>query len=232
MIIFCLPVYNEERELAQNTLKLRDFLITNIKEPWEIVIVDNGSRDNTLKIAQDLNTKHADISYIHLDLKGRGRAIKKCWQEKQADIYSYMDIDLSTDLRHILAMIAAIKNGKQIAIGNRLMPTAHIRRGLKRNFLSKNYNRLLRFMFNIKFTDAQCGFKFINNNTKKHLLPLVEDNNWFFDSELLILAERTGYSIHEEPVNWVNDADTRVKLLPTILNDLGGIWRLKFKKLR
>ncbi|MBI4301382.1 MAG: glycosyltransferase family 2 protein [Chloroflexi bacterium] len=222
-----IPVYNEERVLAQSVAQLRDFLKENLPHPCTIVIADNGSVDGTLDVAKGLAKQYREVTYIHLDQKGRGRALRRAWLESQADIVSYMDVDLSTNLAAFPPLVAAIIEGYDIAIGSRLMKGAQVQRSLKREFISRSYNLLVKVMFSSSVSDAQCGFKALSHQAAQALVPLVKDQAWFFDSELLILAEKKGYRIKEIPVEWVEDADTRVRVVKTAWEDVKGLCRLR-----
>jgi glycosyltransferase involved in cell wall biosynthesis len=222
-----LPVYNEERVLAQSVQTLREFLGTGFPYTWTVVIADNASTDRTLSVAQGLAQEYPDVRVLHLDQKGRGRALRQAWLESQADIVSYMDIDLSTNLKAFPPLIEALTQGYDVAIGSRLMPASRIKRSLKREVLSRGYNLLVKAMFQTRFSDAQCGFKALTHQAAQELVPLVQDNEWFFDSELLILAEKKGYRIAEVPVEWVEDLDSRVRILRTALDDLRGLIRVR-----
>lgn len=222
-----LPVYNEEKILPHSVQTLREFLLKNFPYRWQLVIVDNASTDSTASVARDLADKHLDVRFIHLDVKGRGLALRHAWLASEADIVSYMDIDLSTNLRHFPPLIEALTRGYDIAIGNRLMAASRIKRSLKREILSQGYNIMVRAMFGVHFTDAQCGFKALTRQAAQVLVPLVQDNKWFFDSELLILAEKKGYRIAEMPVEWIEDLDTRVKIFRTALDDVRGLIRIR-----
>jgi len=222
-----LPVFNEEKVLVQSVGTLRDFLQSGFPHQWRLVIADNASVDSTLAVAKELALLYPDVTYIHLDEKGRGRALKKAWLESKADIVSYMDIDLSTNLSHFPPLIDALTKGYDLAIGSRLMGASRIKRSLKREVLSRGYNLIVKAMFRTRFSDAQCGFKALTRKAVQALVPLVEDNKWFFDSELLILAEKKGYRIAEIPVEWVEDLDTRVKIIRTSLDDLKGLLRVR-----
>lgn len=226
-----LPVYNEEGILASSVTTLREFLLSSFPYDWSIAIADNASVDKTLSIAQELSQKSPRVRVIHLDQKGRGRAVRKAWMESTADIVSYMDIDLSTNLRAFPPLIQALTEGYDLAIGSRLMPASRIKRSLKRETLSRGYNLLVRTLFFTKFSDAQCGFKAMTRKAAKELVPLVQDESWFFDSELLILAEQKGYSIKEIPVEWVEDLDSRVHILRTAIDDVRGLLRVRYASL-
>jgi len=195
--------------------------------PWTIVIADNGSIDRTLAVAQDLAAKYPDVTYTHLPEKGRGRALRKAWLESTADIVSYMDVDLSTDLRAFPKLVAAIEEGYDVAIGSRLSSQSQTKRSLKRELISRCYNLLIKAMFFTRFSDAQCGFKALSRKAVQELVPLIVNQEWFFDTELLILAEKKGYRIKEIPVEWIEDPDTRVNIRKTVMEDLKGLWRMR-----
>ena len=227
-----IPVYNEEVALPGSVAKLRTFLQENLTLPWTIVIADNGSIDRTLAVAQELAARYLDVTYIHLPEKGRGRALRKAWLESTADIVSYMDVDLSTDLRAFPPLVAGIaEEGYDMAIGTRLASKSQTKRSLKREFISRCYNLLIKAMFFTRFSDAQCGFKALSRKAVQELVPLIENQEWFFDTELLILAEKKGYRVKEIPVEWLEDPDTRVNIRKTVMEDLKGLWRLRTHRL-
>jgi len=228
-----IPVYNEERDLEPSVTKLRAFLQTSCPYRWRIMIADNASKDRTLEIARSLSERYPqEVTWIHLDAKGRGRALKAAWTASQADIVSYMDVDLSTNLRHFMPMIEPLARGEyHVATGSRLMRGARVTRQLKREVISRCYNLIVKLMFpRRRFSDAQCGFKALTRQAVRDLIPHIVDNNWFFDSELLIRAEQRGYRIWEVPVEWIEDLDTRVKILSTAIEDLKGLWRVRTTK--
>jgi len=229
-VLIVLPVYNEEKELEANTLKIRNFILGKLSPvDFEIQIADNGSTDKTSEIGRQLATQYKEISLFRLEEKGRGRAVKEAWREGEADIFSYMDIDLSTDLKHLSALINAIEAGFDIAIGSRLLPSSKVLgRSLKREILSRGYNFLIKILFGTHFSDAQCGFKAVNLKAAKELLPKIVDNEWFFDSELLIMGEKSGFKIYEEPVAWTDNPGSTVRVLKTVTGDLRGLLRLFF----
>lgn len=230
-----IPVYNEERDLGPSVAKLREFLLSNCPYRWRIMVADNASKDRTLEIAKELSVRYPDeATFIHLDAKGRGRALKAAWQASDADVVSYMDVDLSTDLRHFMPMIEPLMEGRyHIATGSRLMPGARVKRQFKREVVSRIYNLIVLFMFpRRRFYDAQCGFKAVSRRIVQELIPYIVDNNWFFDSELLLRAEQNGYRVWEVPVEWIEDTDTRVKIVSTAMEDLKGLWRVRTTKLK
>ncbi|MFQ5860724.1 MAG: dolichyl-phosphate beta-glucosyltransferase [Dehalococcoidia bacterium] len=223
-----IPVYNEEKDLPRSILILTEFLQEHIENPWRIVIADNGSTDSTLSIAEMLSSKYEGVTYLHLGQKGRGRALRRAWLESQADIVSYMDVDLSTDLNAFPKLLEALEEGYDIATGTRLGKGAQVRRSLEREVISRGYNLLVKALFLTRFTDAQCGFKALRREVASLLVPLIRDQGFFFDSELLIIAEKQGVKIKEVPVEWVEDPDTRVNIPRTVWMDLRGLLRLRF----
>ena len=227
------PVYNEERDLPTRIPQLWGFLREHLLCPWNIVIADNGSTDGSLEIARNISHRYAGVTYVHLTQKGRGRALKKAWLESTADIVSYMDVDLATDREALPRLLAAVEQeGYDIAIGSRLAKGARVVRSAKREFTSRAYNLLIKTLFpGVQFHDAQCGFKALNRRTVQELVPLVRNNNWFFDSELLLLAHRKAFRIREIPVAWTEDPDTRVKVLRTAWEDIKGLLRVRFRRL-
>lgn len=225
-----IPVYNEEHVLAHSVETLRDFLTSTFPYEWRVVVADNASIDSTQEVGEGLAAKYPDVKYLRLDQKGRGRALRKAWLESDADVMSYMDVDLSTNLSAFPPMINAIvEKGYDLATGSRLMRASRTTRSLKREFISRCYNLLIKVLFWHKFSDAQCGFKAISRAAAKTLIPLVEDQTWFFDTELLLLAERRGYRIAEVPVEWIEDLDSRVKIFKTAYDDVRGLLRVRFR---
>lgn len=221
------PVYNEQADLVGSITRLEGFLSTSFPYQYRITIADNASTDDTWPLAQDLSHMYASVHAVHLPAKGRGRALKQAWLASDADVVAYMDVDLSTDLRGLLPLVAPLISGhSDLAIGTRLARGSRVVRGPKREFISRTYNLILRTVLGASFSDAQCGFKAVRRDVADRLLPLVEDNNWFFDTELLVLAERAGLRIHEVPVDWVDDPGTTVDVVTTATEDLKGVWRL------
>jgi glycosyltransferase involved in cell wall biosynthesis len=224
-----IPVYNEEQVLERSITILREFLQERRACRWRIVIADNASVDKTLEVAKRLASLYPEVNYIHLDQKGRGRALRRAWLESEADIVSYMDVDLSTNLEAFPPLIdGLIKEEHHIAIGSRLKEGAQVQRQLKREVISRCYNLLMKLMFWNRFSDAQCGFKALTRKAVEDLVPIVKDQGWFFDSELLLRAEQKGYQIYEVPVNWIDDLDSRVNIVQTAWGDLKGLIRVRF----
>ena len=228
------PVYNEEAALTESIPILCSYLGTYFPYRWSVVIANNASTDDTLAVAGELATAyHPRVSVLHLNEKGRGRALKAAWLSSEADVVAYMDVDLSTNLWSFLPLIAPLASGhSDLAIGSRLLRGAHVTRQWKREVISRCYNLLIKVMFRNRFTDAQCGFKAIKRSVAEKLLPQVEDGEWFFDTELLLLAEERGYRISEVPVDWVEDLDSRVDIASTAAKDVKGLLRVWAERLR
>jgi glycosyltransferase involved in cell wall biosynthesis len=221
------PVYNEEIVLAASIHKLHEYLSHEFPFSFRITIADNASTDATPEIAAELADKLLAVRVVRLDQKGRGRALHLVWSTSDAAVLAYMDVDLSTDLAALAPLTASLMSGhSDLAIGSRLSRGARVVRGGKREFISRSYNLILRSTLAAKFSDAQCGFKAIRADVADELLPHVEDPGWFFDTELLVLAERSGLRIHEVPVDWIDDPDSRVDIVATAIDDLKGIARL------
>jgi len=226
-----LPVFNEQRALAGSVRKLRDYLDAAFPFPAMITIADNASTDATWWIARRLADTVAGVRAVRLHEKGRGRALRAVWTASTADLVAYMDIDLATDLRALLPLVAPLLSGhSDVAIGSRLVHGARVTRGLKREAISRCYNLIVKATLHTRFSDAQCGFKALRGEVARDLAPQVADDGWFFDTELLVLAERHGLRIHEVPVDWVDDPDSRVDIRQTAVDDLKGIWRLMWAR--
>ncbi|SOE12287.1 GtrA-like protein [Streptomyces sp. 2323.1] len=221
------PVYNEDRDLERCVLRLHEHLVRTFPYTFRITIADNASTDRTPEVAARLDEAIDEVTAVRLEEKGRGRALRTVWSLSEAPVLAYMDVDLSTDLNALLPLVAPLISGhSDLAIGTRLNRGARVVRGPKREFLSRAYNLILRGSLAARFSDAQCGFKAVRGDVAARLLPMVEDTGWFFDTELLVLAERAGLRIHEVPVDWVDDPDSTVHLVRTATDDLKGVWRV------
>src|SRR6476620_6794144 len=221
------PVFNEEAVLENSITRLAEYLTLEMPATWKITISDNASTDRTPVIAARLSEQLPNVDYRRLELKGRGYELRDAWNASDAKVLAYLDVDLSTDLAALPPLVAPLLSGhSDISIGTRLGQNSRVSRGPKREFISRSYNFLLRRTMQVRFSDAQCGFKAIRADVAKRLLPHVEDNGWFFDTELLIIAERSGLRIHEIPVDWVDDPDSRVDVKQTALDDLRGLIRV------
>ncbi len=221
------PVYNEEAVLERSIVRLYDYLSAGFPFTWRIVIVDNASTDGTWLAATRLARDLHHVTAVHLDRKGRGLALRTAWTASDAAVVAYMDVDLSTDLDALLPLIAPLASGhSDLAIGSRLAPGSSVARAPKRELISRTYNLILRTVFATRVRDAECGFKAVRTDVARVLVPAVEDDGWFFDTELLLLAERNGLRIHEVPVDWIDNADSRVHVARTALDDLAGTARM------
>ncbi|MFJ4847048.1 glycosyltransferase [Streptomyces sp. NPDC088733] len=221
------PVHNEEADLERSVRRLHAHLRETFPYPFRITVADNASTDRTPLIAARLADELPEARWLHLAEKGRGRALRTAWSHSTAPVLAYLDVDLSTDLTALLPLVAPLISGhSDIAIGTRLARGSRVVRGPKREVVSRCYNAILRSTLAVRFSDAQCGFKAVRRDVAERLLPMVEDGGWFFDTELLVIAERAGLRIHEVPVDWVDDPDSRVHILSTALADLRGIARI------
>ena len=223
-----IPVYNEEEALPRTIAVLNDFVRDNLSNPCQIVIADNASTDNTRAISEALCEKYPGVSYLRIPQKGRGRALRTAWLDSRADIVSYMDADLSTGLAHFPQLIHSIESGNHIAVGSRLSKESQVSRGFKREFISRGYNLLINSMFSTGLPDAQCGFKALTRSTAEAIVPSIKNNNWFFDTELLIIAAKRGFNIASVPVKWDDDPISTVNVVGTAMEDVKGLLRLRF----
>jgi glycosyltransferase involved in cell wall biosynthesis len=221
------PVHNEEEDLPRSVRRLHSYLRDQFPFSSCITIADNASTDSTWTVALQLAEELPNVRALHINEKGRGRALAAAWLTSDARVVAYMDIDLSTDLRGLLPLVAPIISGhSDVSIGSRLARGARVVRGAKRETISRCYNLLLRISLGVGFRDAQCGFKAVDAGIARRLVPAVKDRSWFFDTELLVRAERAGLRIYEVPVDWVDDPSSSVDIARTAIEDLRGIWRL------
>lgn len=223
-----IPVLNEAHVLARSVARIREYLRSSFFYDWRIVIVDNGSIDGTGVVARELCDEFSDVRLMTLRQKGRGRALRQAWLQSDADAVCYMDVDLSTELPYLNLLIDAIlKDGYDVATGSRLLPHSRTRRSLLREAVSRAYNIIVRAALGTEFSDAQCGFKAMSRAAVQTIVPQVRDESWFFDTEMLTLAEKQGLRIADIPVAWNEDDDSRVKILRTAWDDIKGIWRVR-----
>jgi glycosyltransferase involved in cell wall biosynthesis len=223
-----IPIYNEAAILATSVRRVQAYLRDRLPFPTHLTIADNASTDESPAIGAALAAELADVSYLRLERKGRGLALRDAWSQSQSRVVAYMDVDLSTDLTALWPLVAPLLSGhSEVSIGSRLARGAQVTRGPKRELISRSYNLILRRALHARFSDAQCGFKAVRRDALLELLPQVGDNAWFFDTELLVLAQRAGMRIHEVPVDWVDDPDSRVDIVSTAMADLHGVWRIR-----
>lgn len=227
MVDLVVPVYNEAHVLTQSIRTITGHLERTCPYDWRIIIADNASTDTTSAVVETLTRSDVRVRGVRVEAKGRGIALKHAWQSSDAAVHAYTDVDLSTGLDALDPLLRRVFEGYDIAIGSRLAPHAQLTRGLKRDVLSRGYNFLLRTLFDTSISDAQCGFKAVSHRAVQELLPLVQSDGWFFDTELLLLAERGGYRIAEVPVRWVEDHDSRVRIGPTVVEYLRELRRMR-----
>ncbi len=223
-----IPVLNEARVLAKSVEEVRRFLGANVSWRWRVVVVDNGSTDGTDEVARGLVAKYDDVRFLQLPQRGRGRALRFAWTQSDADILCYTDVDLSTELAALPVLVhALLHEGYDLGTGSRLMRASRTKRSFKREFISRGYNLIVKLVLGTTFSDAQCGFKVLTRELVRDIIPQVKDESWFFDTELLVLAEKQGYRLKDLPVEWIEDDDSRVKIVKTAVDDLKGVWRLR-----
>jgi glycosyltransferase involved in cell wall biosynthesis len=222
-------VLNEAHVLERSVDTVRRFLNEQLKCTWRIVIVDNGSTDGTREVAHELHRLYDDVTFYYLEERGRGRALRHAWTASQADVVCYTDVDLSTELAALPKLVDAIlTGGYDVATGSRLMKESQTVRSLKRELISRAYNALVKAVLRTSFSDAQCGFKAVSRRAVDRIVPQIQDESWFFDTELLVLAEKQGYRVKDIPVLWVEDDDSRVKIVRTAWDDIKGVCRLRW----
>jgi glycosyltransferase involved in cell wall biosynthesis len=223
-----IPVLNEAHVLEKSVATLRRFASEHLPYAWRILIVDNGSTDGTSDVARRL-AEGSHVAFLQLPQRGRGRALRCAWIQSQADIVCYMDVDLSTDLSALPRIVHKIAaEGYDVATGSRLLAESKVKRSIRREFISRSYNLFLKLAMGNRFSDAQCGFKALSRKAVERLVPLVQDQSWFFDTELLIMAERMGFRIADLPIIWIEDDDSRVKIVSTAWDDIKGVARLRW----
>ena len=223
-----IPVLNEAHVLAKSVERVLGFLREQFHCKWNLTIIDNGSTDGTQDVARSLCSRNPEVKFLHLTQRGRGRALRHAWLQSRADVVCYMDVDLSTDLKHLPELIGSIADeGYDVSTGSRLMRESRTQRSFKREAISRFYNLLVKGVLFTRFSDAQCGFKAVSRRAVEQIIPQVVDQTWFFDTELLVLAEKQGYRIKDIPVRWIEDDDSRVKIFKTGWDDIKGVCRLR-----
>jgi len=225
-----IPVLNEAHVLEKSVTTVRAFLAMQQGWSTRVVIVDNGSTDGTDVVARRLAETHTDVRFLQLPQRGRGRALRHAWMQSDAEVVSYTDVDLSTELAALPVLVRAIvEEGYDLGTGSRLLPQSKTVRSAKREFISRCYNLMVKAVLWTSFSDAQCGFKVVSRRVVQEIVPEIEDQAWFFDTELLVLAEKRGYKIKDLPVEWIEDDDSRVKIVKTAWEDIKGVARLRWE---
>jgi len=223
-----LPVYNEEKALLKGVNELTTFLSGYDRYEWKIVIADNNSTDRTGEIGRAIESENPLVTYLYIPRKGRGIALRTAWEQTDCDFVSYMDIDLSTGLDALIKAMDLLNEGNNIAVGTRLSKDSNTTRSLKREFISRSYNIVIKLALGTHFHDAHCGFKTGRREVVQKILPYIAVNEWFFDTEFLFYAEKLGHNIVEIPVTWIEDPDTKAKIFKDAYDDLRGLYRLRF----
>ena len=227
-ILLAVPVYNEERVLRKSIAKLNSWMSKNVKDSWKIVIANNGSTDGTKKIANELAARFSNVKAVHIGFKGRGNSLKKVWGSYDADVYAYCDSDLATDLSCLKELFGSVANGNNVVTGSRYLKDSNSKRTFSRLVMSKGYNYLVRLFFRTSISDFQCGFKALDKKAVEAIVPKTRNKKWFFDTELLLLAEHSGkYNIKEIPVRWKEKKGTKVRFLRTIGSYIANLARLR-----
>jgi glycosyltransferase involved in cell wall biosynthesis len=230
MVDVVIPVLNEAHVLAKSVETVRQFLAANASWQWRVVVVDNGSHDGTDVVARTLAATYPDVRFLQLPQRGRGRALRKAWTQSDADIMCYTDVDLSTEMEALPRLVhALLHEGYDLGTGSRLQRESKTQRSFKRELISRIYNLIVKVVLGTSFSDAQCGFKVVSRAVVHEIVPQIQDESWFFDTELLALAERQHYRIKDLAVVWKEDDDSRVKIVPTAWADLKGVARLRMK---
>ncbi|MEZ4588663.1 MAG: glycosyltransferase family 2 protein [Gemmatimonadales bacterium] len=226
-----IPVLNEAHVLARSVDTVRAFCATQPAWDWRVLVVDNGSTDGTDRVARELQTTNpGEVQFLQLPMRGRGRALRHAWTQSDADVVCYTDVDLSTELAALGPLVRAVAfEGYDLGTGSRLLPESRTTRSFKRELISRAYNLIVRSILWTSFSDAQCGFKVVSRRVVQDVVPEVRDQSWFFDTELLVLAEKRGFRLKDLPVEWIEDDDSRVKIISTAWEDLKGVARLRWK---
>jgi len=229
LVDLVIPVLNEAHVLEKSVTTVRDFLSKEAPWRWRVTIVDNGSTDGTDRVARQLESTFADVRFLQLPQRGRGRALRHAWTMSDADVMCYTDVDLSTELAALPKLVAGVvSGGYDLGTGSRLLRESHTVRSFKREFISRAYNLFLKSILWTSFSDAQCGFKVVSRKVVQKIVPRVKDQAWFFDTELLVLSEKEGYRIMDLPVRWIEDDDSRVKIIRTAWEDIKGVFRVRW----
>jgi len=215
-----LPAYNEAAKIEKTVLITAETL-SKIADRFEIIIAEDGSTDGTDRIASMLSKKYAYVIHLHSDARqGRGKALNRAFKAASGEVLCYIDVDLATDMKYLEKLVRAISvDGYDFATGSRIMPESDAKRPFKREFASRGYNHLVRLFLRSKLYDHQCGFKAFRRKALFEILDVVENQHWFWDTELLVRAQHKGYKVLEFPVYWRHGGSSKVNLV----KDVGGM---------
>ena len=232
-LLITIPCYNEEIVLEKTVFSVTQYAQEHLgQHDWNLLILDNASKDSTLEIARKLKSHHPKIVVDQVNNPGRGRALRESWgRHKDYDIYSYMDADLATDIKDLAFIISKVAEGTDIVVGSRYIPYANVKRNLLRRILSSIYNLLLRLILKVEFRDAQCGFKAMSKKVVHGVVPKTLDDGWFWDTELMIIASHSGHTLLEVPVTWREVRDelrrSTVTVRSEVMRNLRNIWIMR-----
>ncbi|MFA6514085.1 MAG: glycosyltransferase [Patescibacteria group bacterium] len=210
---FCLPIRNEAEVIENNLLQLISCLNTiKLDFDWKIIGVINGSSDDSALIVESVKNSFFDkLDLINIERPGKGGAIKLCWRRSDAEVLVFMDADLAVSLEAVERLVRPVlKKEADLVISSRFISGASAQRSLQRGIISKSYAFLSRLMLNHKVQDIQCGFKVISSAAFKKIEKFLVDDDWFFDTELVVLAGIAKLKVLEIAVTWrENRASTK-----------------------
>ncbi|MCX9085281.1 MAG: glycosyltransferase family 2 protein [Candidatus Methanoperedens sp.] len=228
-ISIVLPAYNEANRIEE-TVKRTAAALREISPSFEIIIAEDGSKDGTDRICESLANKYDFVKHLHSnERQGRGRALNRAFNSSKGEILGYIDVDLATDMKHLLELIQSIRDGYDFATGSRMLPQSNVKRPFKRGFASKGFNFLTRLMLDSKLYDHQCGFKSFRRESLFALIDQIKDTHWFWDTELFVRAQRAGYKVKEFPVEWEQGGTTKVNLVKDVFGMGSQIFRLWYE---
>lgn len=234
-LLITIPAYNEEAIIESSLLKLAAYAQKFLADyDYQIIVADNKSTDKTAEKVKQLLVKINRLDYLFIEQKGKGLAIRTTWQKYLADFdyFVFMDADLATDLKALLPLVSALASENyDLAIGSRNLKKSKIQRSLLRRFFSFGYGVLAKLILGTKISDSTCGFKAVSQKVVQAIMPLVKNQTWFFDSELVFLAEKKGFKIKEIPVNWAEPSKenkSKVNVFKVSGQYLKELLRLRF----
>jgi glycosyltransferase AglD len=207
-----IPVFNDRISLEKAVPKSLEIL-SRVTSEFELIVAEDGSSDGSGDFVKWYEGRDPRIHLLHSDERlGRGKALNRAIRESKGKIVCYYDVDLATDMQHLPELIDAIRNGADISTGSRLLPGSDIVRTEGREIASRSYNFLVRIILGSRLFDHQCGFKAFNKDRILQVIPRIQSNHWFWDTELLVRAQRQGYIVREFPVRWRAGRGTTVRM--------------------